>query len=106
MEEAMREATGGAAQILRDQYDIEKLPPEQRRLLDPALAIPPEVRFFPEEQSWGAVLRALAGGVVLILCGFGAVGLAILTFDAADVGSRTGSPCLGPLAVAAVIGVG
>lgn len=102
----MEERAGGAAPVLRDQYEIEKLPPEQQRLLDPAQPIPAGTQFFPQEHRWGAVFLALAGGVALILCGLGAVALAIVTFDSAEVGSRNGSTCLGPLAVAAVIGVG
>src|SRR5690349_9968748 len=104
MEDAMEETADGAAQLLRDQYEIGKLPPDQQRLLDPALPIPPGAQFFPETHSWRSVILNLVGGVVSLLIGLCSIGGAILTFSEAS--DRNGNSLFGCFIGAILIGFG
>jgi hypothetical protein len=104
MEDAVEQTPGGAVPILRDQYEVERLPVEQRRLLDPALPIPPGVQFFPEAHSWRSVLLNLGVAGVAWLIGLAGIAGAILGF--ADAGDRTASSTIGCFAGMALIGCG
>lgn len=100
----MEQATDGLAPILRDEYDTEKLPPDQRWLLDPAQAVPADVQFFPEAHRWRSVIINLIIAAICFPIGFAAVGGVTLSF--AEAGERNGSSTLGCFSGAALIGFG
>jgi hypothetical protein len=100
----MGETASGAAQILQDKYEVAELPPDQQRLLDPALPIPPEARFFPEAHSWQSVILNLIGGAISFLVGLCSIGGVILTFR--DAGDRNGSSSFACFFGAVVVGFG
>jgi hypothetical protein len=55
--------------VLRDQYDIDKLAPEYKRLLDQDQALPGDVGFFPTQPSVLKLIAAMVAVGVLALCG-------------------------------------
>jgi hypothetical protein len=65
-------AVSGRA-VLRDEYDIDKLAPEHKRLLDQAQALPGDVGFFPTKPSWLKLIGALVAVFLLALCGICAI---------------------------------
>lgn len=87
--------------LLLNDYDMEKLPPGQRLLLDPTQPLPPGAQFFPETHRWTSILLALSGAGVLFLCGLASLGGAILTIG--DSGGRPGTSTFGCFGVAMLI---
>ena len=74
--------------ILMNQYEVEKLPPDQQLLLDPAQPLPTTVWLVPEVHRQSAVLGSLVGGMSCIAIGVLSLIAAVAAF-LEDDGSTT-----------------